>query len=94
MTNKEMIKTYRGALIAMFLVIGMAWMTTPAEAHEAVTVGVDNTNGVLIELCSAITNQAVTIHGYSTEQAQDLFDYCIKNAVANLMPKKFEHTHL
>ena len=71
---QDLNNSYRGALIAITIVTAMAWLTTPAEAHETVFVDVENANGVIYELCNTITNQAVVIDDIDEEDAQALYE--------------------
>jgi hypothetical protein len=85
--------SYRGALTAMGLVVAMAWMTTPVEAHEAVTVGVDNANGVLREVCAQLALNVITIENADGETAKKFYDACIEYTAEQMYAEHYPHDH-
>lgn len=86
-------KSYRGAITAIGIVIAMAWMTTPAEAHEAVVIDIDNANGVLIEVCKQLTMNAVNLEDIVTDDAQDFYDACIAYTAEQMYAQPYPHYH-
>jgi hypothetical protein len=85
--------SYRGALTAIGIVTAMAWMTTPVEAHEAVTVGVDNANGVLQEVCGQLAVNVMAIEGTDRDTAQEFYDACIEYTAEQMYAQPYPHDH-
>jgi len=81
--------SYRGALTAILIVVSLAWMTTPAEAHEAVVVDVDNANGVLASLCVALVKALVEDETLHKEKTQA----CYQLAADNMYAQPYKHDH-
>ena len=86
-------RSYRGGLIAMAIVIAVAWLATPAEAHEAVTVGVDNANGVLQEVCAQLAVNVMTIEGTDRDAAKEFYDACIEYTAEQMYAQPYPHDH-
>ena len=74
------------ATVALFVA---AVAISNSEAHEAVVVDVDNTNGVVFELCKNITYATVK----EKEKQQAFYETCTKWAFKQMYPKQYEHDH-
>ena len=85
--------SYKGALTAILIVVAMAWMTTPAEAHTAVVIDIDNANGVLIEVCKQLTLQAIVIDDIDSDDAQVFYDACIEYTAEQMYAEPYIHGH-
>ena len=85
--------SYRGALTAITIVVALAWMTTPAEAHETVVVDVANGNGVLTQLCQQIVRQALTIGDIDVEDAPHMFQACFDYSAEQMYVGPYVHGH-
>jgi methionine-rich copper-binding protein CopC len=85
--------SYKGALTAILIVLAMAWMTTPAEAHETVVINVDNANGVLIEVCKQLTLNAVVLDDIDSDDAQVFYDACIAYTAEQMYAQPYKHDH-
>ena len=85
--------SYKGALTAILIVVAMAWMTTPAEAHETIVINVENASGVLQEVCKQLTLNAITIDDIDSDDAQDFYDACIEYTAEQMYAQPYAHDH-
>ena len=85
--------SYKGALTAILIVVAMAWMTTPAEAHETIVINVENASGVLQEVCKQLTLNAITIDDIDSDDAQDFYDACIEYTAEQMYAQPYIHGH-
>jgi len=85
--------SYKGALTAILIVVSLAWMTTPAEAHETVVIEVDNANGVLQEVCKELTRQAIVIDDIDSDDANTFYVACIEYTSEQMYAQPYIHGH-
>ena len=71
---------------ALFLV---AVAISNSEAHEAAVVPVDNTDGVIFELCKQLAYATVD----EEAERQAFYDVCIKWAVQEIHALPYAHDH-
>jgi hypothetical protein len=83
--------SYRGSLIAIAIVIAMAWCTTPAEADDLLSVDAAGLKEVVTTLCGKQA-QALT-KSESEEEFLTLYQECIKFVFGILNPVEMQHNH-
>ena len=71
---------------ALFIV---AVVISNSEAHEAAVVPVDNTDGVVFELCKQLAYAKVD----EEAERQAFYDVCTKWAVKEIHPLPYAHDH-
>jgi hypothetical protein len=83
--------SYRGSLIAIAIVIAMAWCTTPAEADDLLSVDAAGLKEVVTTLCGKQA-QALT-KSESEEEFLTLYQECIQFVFGILNPVEMQHNH-
>ena len=81
--------SYRGSLIAIAIVIAMAWATTPAEADDLLSVDAVGLKEVITVLCATKSLS----ESESKEEFLTLYQECIRYTFEILHPVEMQHSH-